>query len=150
MLTNLLNAIEEIKVKDYKVTQLKNGGENIQQTQRNELGGMLKSALSRDFAEMFPISEDANSVVAYVTSDGAIIEIPNESIRDKITNPDGSGAISIEISVKVKSLDYNAQNESEAYQVILAEKMAKAQAKAEEKAKKIARDVAARKKKAEG
>ena len=151
MLQNLFSTIEEIKGKDYKVTQLKNGGETIHQTQRNELGAMLREALSTDFAKLFPITEDTNAPIAYVTADGAILEIPNASIRDKITNPDGSGAISIEFSVKVKSLEYNAQNESEAFQVILAEKAAKAQAKAEEKARKVARDTAARaKKKAEG
>lgn len=151
MLENLMSAIETIKGGEYKVTLLKSGGETIHQTQRNEIGAMLRNALGADLAMLFPIAEDGEAVVAYVTADGAILEIPNESIRDKVSNPDGSGAISIEFSVKVKSLDYNAANESEAYQVVLAEKAAKAQERAEAKAKKMARDAAARaKKKGEG
>ena len=80
------------------------------------------------------------------------MEIPNQSVKDKSASPDGSGAISVEFSIKVKSLDYNAANESEAYQVTLAEKAAEAQKKAEAKAKKMAKDaeVRAAKKKKEG
>ena len=151
MLENLMMAIAKIKGGEYKVTIAKNGKENIHQTQRNEIGAMLREALSLDLAEIFPITDACDQPIAYVTADGAILEIPNESVKDKVSNPDGSGAISVEFSVSVKSLDYNAANESDAYQVVRAEKAAKAQAKAEEKARKMARDAAARaKKKGEG
>lgn len=151
MLTNFVNAIEIVKENEYKVTQAKNGTENIHQTQRNELGAFLRKALGTDLSKVFPATDDSSAAITYITADGIVIEIPNESIRDKVSNPECSGAISVEISVKVKSLDYNALDASEAYQVDLAEKAAKAQAKADEKARKIAKDKALRvKKKGEG
>lgn len=151
MLENLMSAIESVKEGEYRVTVTKSGGEQIHQTERNQIGALLRNALSRDLAVLFPASDESGAVVAYVTADGAILEIPNESICNKVSNPDGSGAISVEFSVKVKGLDYNAKDASDAYQIDLAEKMAKAQAKAENKAKKIAQDTVTRaKKKKEG
>ena len=151
MLENLMSAIATVKEGEYRVTVTKSGGEQIHQTERNQIGALLRNALSRDLAVLFPASDDSNAVVAYTTADGAILEIPNESVCNKISNPDGSGAISVEFSVKVKGLGYNAKDASDAYAVDLADKAAKAQAKAEAKAKKVARDTAARaKKKAEG
>ena len=151
MLENLAIALETVKTKDYKITLTKTEKEVIHQTQRNELGALLRTALAKDFLTLFPpTNSSANDVVAYLTADGTILEIPNKSIRDKITNADGSGAISVEISVSVKGLEYNAADASDAYQVDLADKAAKAQAKAEEKARKVTRDTAARAKKISG
>ena len=149
MLTNFIEALNQVTQQEFRVTQTKSGGEAIQQTERNALGSKLRNALSADFAEIFPATDESNAIVAYITADGAILEIPNESICNKVMNPDGSGAISVEISVKVKDLKYNARDASDAYQVDLAEKAAKAAKKAEDKAKKIARDNAVRKAKAE-
>lgn len=150
MLENLMSAIATIKEGEYRVTVTKSGGEQIHQTERNQIGALLRNALSRDLAVLFPASDDGNAVVAYTTADGAILEIPNESICNKVSNPDGSGAISVGFSVKIKGLNYNAKDASDAYAVDLANKAARAQEEAKTKAKNIARDTAARaKKKAE-
>lgn len=146
--TNTNTALNALKGTAVKVSQTKNG-EAIHQTMRNKIGAVLREALFADLKEVFPYSENAEDIVAYLTADGIILEIPNESVKDTITNPNGSGAISLEIDFTVKSLEYNAQDSSEAYAVTLAEKEAKAKADAEKKAKKIAKDTADRKAKAE-
>ena len=89
-------------------------------------------------------SENAEDIVAYFTKDGVILEVPNGSVKDNISNVNGSGAISLEIGFTVKGLEYNAQDESDAYKVDLAENEAKAKAEAEKKAKNIAKDKAKR------
>lgn len=150
MLTNTIKALEEIKALAIKISDTKNG-ECIHQTQRNGIGAKLREALATDFMEIFPISENPDDIVAYLTADGLVLEIPNDTVKDNITNVEGSGAITVELGFTVKSLVYNAQDESEAYKVKVAEKEAKAKAEAEKKAKKIAADNKARaKKKGEG
>jgi small-conductance mechanosensitive channel len=79
-----------------------------------------------------------------LTKDGVIIEVPNGSIKDNITNVTGSGAISLEIGFTVKGLEYNAQDESEAHKVDMAKKEAENKEKAEKRAKQIAKDKARR------
>lgn len=147
MLTNTLNALNEIKSQTFKISATKNG-ECIHQTQRNNLGATLRTALVEDFTKIFPITDDANAIVAYLTEDGLVLEVPNASIQDNLTEVEGSGAISIELGFSIKNLRYNAQDESEAYKVKVAEKEAKAKAEAEKKAKNIAKDKAMREAKA--
>lgn len=146
MLTNTINALNEVKSQTFKISDTKSG-ECIHQTQRNKLGAALREALIEDFTKIFPISDDPEAIVAYVTADGLVLEIPNTSIKDNITNVEGSGAITVELGFAVKGLKYNAQDASEAYKIDLAEKEAKAKAEAEKKAKKIAKDKEARQKK---
>lgn len=146
--TNTNTALNALKSTVIKVSQTKNG-EAIHQTMRNKIGSVLREALFTDLKEIFPLSENADDIVCYFTADGIILEVPNSSVKDTITNPNGSGAISLEIGFTVKSLEYNAQDMSEAYEVEMAEKEAKKKAEAEKKAKKIAKDEANRKAKAE-
>ena len=141
---NTATALNALKGSTIKISQTKNG-EAIHQTQRNKIGAILREALFADLASIFPISNNAEDIVVYLTADGIILEVPNESVKDTITNPNGSGAISLEIGFTVKNLEYNAQDSSEAYAVTLAEKAAKEKADAEKKAKKIAKDEADRK-----
>ena len=147
-MTNFINTntvLNALKGTTVKVSQTKNG-ETIHQTMRNKIGALLREALFADLKEIFPASTNPEDIVAYLTADGIILEIPNESVKDTITNVSGSGAITLEIGFAVKSLEYNAQDESESHKVKVAEKEAKAKELAEKKAKKIAKDNAARKK----
>ena len=149
-MTNFINtstALNSLKGVTVKVSQTKNG-EAIHQTMRNKIGAVLREALYNDLKEIFPLSENPEDIVVYLTADGIILEVPNESVKDTITNPNGSGAISLEIGFTVKSLEYNAQDMSEAYAVEVAEKEAKRKADEEKKAKKIATDKANREAKA--
>lgn len=143
MLTNTISALNSIKDLDIKISATKNG-ECIHQTQRNAIGTKLREALVEDFSKIFPISDNAEDIVAYLTADGLVLEIPNESVKDNITEVDGSGAITVELGFTVKGLRYNAQDASEAYKVDIAEKEAKKKAAAEKKAKNIAKDKALR------
>lgn len=149
MLERTIEALEAIKQEEVKISATKNG-ECIHQAQRNAIGAKLREALVADFMEIFPVTEEAQAIVAYLTEDGLVLEIPNESVSDHITNPNGSGAITVELGFTVKSLEYNAKDRSEAYTIDLAEKQARARAKAEEVAKKKARDASARAKKEKG
>ena len=149
-MTNFVNtemALNALKGTTIKISNTKNG-EAIHQTMRNKIGAVLREALFKDLAEIFPITENTEDIVAYLTADGIILEIPNESVLNGISNVNGSGAISLEIGFTVKSLEYNARDSAEAYEVDLAEKAMKEKAKAEQKAKKIARDEAYRKEQA--
>ena len=150
MLGNTILALKDIKELAVKISDTKNG-ECIHQTQRNGIGAKLREALAQDFLQIFPYSENAEDIVAYVTDDGLVLEIPNQSVKDGISNVNGSGAITVELGFTVKNLEYNAQDESESHKVKVAEKEAKAKELAEKKAKKIAADNKARaKKKGEG
>ena len=150
MLDNTINTLDTIRQMVIKISDTKNG-ECIHQTQRNKIGAKLREALATDFMQIFPISDNPETIVAYLTADGLVLEIPNTSVKDNITNVEGSGAITVELGFTVKSLHYNAQDESDLYKEKVAEKEAKAKEDAEKKAKKIARDAEARaKKKREG
>ena len=143
MLENTMRALNELKNKEIKISKTTKG-ECIHQTMRNSIGAELRSALSADLMEIFPYSEQAGDIVAYLTEDGVVLEVPNESVQDQLTSPIGSGAITLEIGFTVKSLEYNAQDESEAFKIVLADKEANAKKKAEEKARKIAKSEAFR------
>lgn len=130
--TNTLNALNSLKTETIKISQTKTG-EAIHQTQRNKISNILRSALLSDLSAVFPISENSDDIVVYDTADGIVLEVPNETVRDNITNADGSGAISIEIGFKVKNLEFNAKDSSEAYAQTCAQK---AEKKAEAEAKK--------------
>ena len=136
----VLNALKDKEIKISKTTK----GECIHQTMRNAIGAELRSALFTDLAEIFPYSEEAGDIVAYLTEDGVVLEVPNASVQDQISSPIGSGAITLEIGFTVKSLEYNAQDESEVFKVILANKAIADKEKAEEKARRIAKSEAFR------
>ena len=149
MLTNTMETLNAIKEIAIKISATKSG-ESIHQTQRNQIGSMLREALIKDFMEFFPPSDEQNAIVAYHTKEGLMLEIPNSSVADNITNTAGSGAITINLDYTVKNLEYNAKDESEAYLVDLADKVAKEKKKAEDKQKKMEQDKRIRAKKKEG
>ena len=147
MFENLKLALEKVRSGEYKVTQTTKGGElveTIHQTERNGIKALLRQALCEDIMQAFPKSDSSNDVVAYSTADGIVLEIPNESIADKIANISGSGAISAILDFSISSLNYNAADLAEEYEEKMAEKIAKEKAKEEKKAKKIALDKASR------
>ena len=133
---NLLNEIANYEIPISNTTR----GEQIQQTYRNNLTAKLKAALFEDCNESLAGTE----IYTFLTKDGVILEIPNESIANGITNDLGSGAISIEMKFTIKGLEYNATDESEDYELSVAEKRQKAAEAEKKKADKIARDRKAR------
>jgi hypothetical protein len=157
MFENLKIALETIRSNEYKITQTTKQGElveTVQQTQRNGIKTLLREALYMDILSEFPKTDEGGVVVAYATADGIVLEIPNESIADKIANVSGSGAISAVLDFSISALNYNASDLADEYEEKLAKKRADEEAKATAKAKKMALDKAARearaKKKGEG
>lgn len=116
-------------------------GEQIQQTYRNKFTAKLREALFEDCKASFPEGSD---IIPFITKDGVILEVPNDSIADNMENDIGSGAISIEMSFTIKGLEYNASDESDNYALDLEEKAAKKKDAEKKKAEKIARDRKAR------
>lgn len=117
-------------------------GKLVHQTFRNKLTTQLKEALYEDFAEAL-LAE--GQILPYLTKDGVIVEVPNESVADNISPNDlGSGAISIEFSVTIKSLDTDANELAEEYNFKKRSDAAKAEKAAKEKQAKIDRDRKAR------
>lgn len=148
MLTNFINALGETHLANFRVTAMANGKEAIQQTERNALKSSLIKALFEDIAKVYPTDGSNNDIVAYPIDGDIVIEVPNASIADKITNVEGSGAISISLAIKINGLEYDARNAYDDYQSKVAEKLAKKKAEAEKKSRKIAKDKAEREAKA--
>ena len=132
---NLVKLIDEIKTRPLTITTTAKG-EQVQQTQRNKLKAELMAAIMADIKAVYEY--------VYPSSEGILIEIANDSVADNLTSEEGSGAITVALDLKIKNLDSNAQQDSEAYMQDIAEKEAKKKADAEKKAAKIARDKAAR------
>ena len=136
---NLLNEIMEMEIPISNTTR----GETIHQTFRNKLTKQLKEALFEDCMASFPAT-DSESIIPYLTKDGVILELPNASVADGMTNDIGSGAISIEVKFTIKGLEYNAADESEDYDLKLLQKQREEEEREKKKADKIARDRKAR------
>lgn len=132
---NLVKLIDEIKTRPLTITNTAKG-EQVQQTQRNKLKAELMAAILADLKEGYEY--------VYSSADGILIEIANDSVADNLQSEEGSGAITVALDLKIKNLDTNAEQDSEAYLQEVAEKEAKKKADAEKKAAKIARDKAAR------
>lgn len=107
--------LEEVEHRDLKTNVNANQVITIQQTQRN--------ALRKELVNSFYNHLIDSGIDAYLTEDGVIIAIENENI----------GTISIECKMAFKSLDYNPQEEADAYEISCAEKIATK----EQKAKKV-------------
>jgi hypothetical protein len=147
MYQNLLNKLAELKERNFTVGTSK-GSLAVQQTERNILKAELIQCLFKDLEE---IGEAAECEV-YITKDGPIIEVQNESIENQIDrlDQDGlcSGMLSLEFDIIIKNLDYDASIMQEEYfedLKISAEKAAKV---AEETERKKMRDAEARAEKA--
>ena len=133
----LLEDLMELEVPISNTTR----GEQIQQTYRNKFTAKLREALFEDCKESFA---DGNDIMPFITKDGVILEVPNETVANNMENDIGSGAISIEMSFTIKGLEYNASDESDNYALDLEEKAAKKRAEEKKKADKIAKDRKAR------
>lgn len=133
---NFIDKIEQIQVQEFKITK-GTKGEQIQQTQRNNLKADLVQAIYDLFA--------SNYDYVYRSKDGVLLEIANESIADNVSNELGSGAITVCIDLKVMGLETDARAESEDYVHTLKEKALKNEKKAKDKADKIAYDEKRRK-----
>lgn len=118
-------------------------GEQIQQTFRNNLTRQLKEVLFEDCSETFPLDGSAD-IIAYRTKEGVVIEIPNSSVADNITNEYGSGAISLELKFAIKGLEYNAVDMAEEFDIHQRQKAEEAKLAEEKKQAKIAKDRKAR------
>lgn len=113
-------------------------GKLVHQTFRNKLTTQLKETLYEDFADAL-LAE--GRILPYLTKDGVIVEVPNESVADNVSPNDlGSGAISIEFSVTIKSLDTDANELAEEHNFKKRSDAAKAEKAAKEKQAKIERD----------
>lgn len=135
---NLIKLLSELKEREFKISDTTKG-EQIQQTQRNQLKAELLNAIREDIAQAYEY--------VYQSDEGILIEIANDSIADGLKNDDGSGAITACLDIKIKNLDCNAENESEDFMRKLREKAEKKKALAEQKAAKMAKDKAERERK---
>ena len=141
-LKNTRNFLEKMITMDMPISNTTRG-EQIQQTFRNNLTNQLKEVLFDDCLESFP-ANNSTGILSYRTKDGVVLEIPNSSVADNITNEFGSGAISIELKFTIKGLEYNAEEMAEEYDIGLREKAAKAKETERKKQEKIERDRKAR------
>lgn len=140
-LKNTKTLLEKISTLDIPISNTSRG-ELVQQTYRNNLTNEIKAALFEDCLESFPIDKDG--IVPFRTKEGVILEIPNASIADKITNEFGSGALSIEVKFTIKGLEYNAAEMAEDYDLSVQAKEEKAIEQERKKQEKIKRDRANR------
>ena len=136
---NLVKLFADVEGRTFRITTTSKGSEMIQQTERNALRASILQALQADFEGAFDVVRRG--------ADGVMVEVPNQSIADGITNAEGSGGITIVFDVKVKDLSTDIQVEGDMYQELVdqaeqkrAEKAAKAKAKAERDASRRAKE----------
>lgn len=120
-------------------------GPQIQQTERNAWGKRIIEALYEDYQKVFPDNNDSDGIVAYRLKDGIILEVPNASVSDALPiDSMGSGAVSIQLNVVIKGLDFNASEEAVLYEEKRMNDLEKARKAEADKAAQIARDAARR------
>jgi hypothetical protein len=143
MYQNLIQKLQELKEREFVVGTSK-GSLAVQQTERNLVKAEIISALFKDLQD---IGEAAECEV-YITRDGPIIEIQNESIERQIERLDEddlcTGMLSLEFDVIIKNLDYDASISQEEYLDDLRNAAEKAAKLAEETEKKKLKDAEAR------
>lgn len=143
MFETFVNKIQELKEKELEVGTSR-GVLSVQQTQRN----VEKAILVEAFYESLKELAEKMGVEIYITKEGIIIEIQNESVERQVASKDKddlcSGMLSIEIDLKVKNLDYDAMAMQAEYIFKKEEAEEKARSKEAEKNRKIARDAEAR------
>lgn len=137
--------IQELQEYEFEVVRSR-GSLALQQTQRN----ITKAELTEAFMEgMRELAEEYGFDV-YITKEGVIMEIGNPSVLKGIkrlaeeSDEDLSGYISIEHSLVIKNLDYNAELEEELYLEELALAKEAAAAREEKKKAKIKNDAETR------
>lgn len=117
---NFLELMKDLETRDLNTNVNANGKITIQQTQRNALRKELVDAFYEFLIEQ--------KLDVFLTGDGIILAVENANI----------GTISIEAKLAFKALDYNPEDEADAYEDELAAKAADKASKAKAKAKKIA------------
>ena len=140
------------KIRDIKEKELQVGTSrcvlSIQQTQRNN----EKAELIEAFYEGLNDLANEMGVEVYITKEGPVIEIQNESVENQVSRMDEddlcNGMISIQLDLKIKNLDYDAAEMEEQYLFDKREKEEKARAKAAEQRRKTERDAEVRAEKA--
>ena len=132
--------LQDLKSQEFKISNTARG-EQIQQTQRNNLKKSLLQTMKLDLQDILDY--------VYESEEGILIEVANDSIADGITNDTGSGAITLAVDIKVLGLEHNAEDEGNAFEQLQSEKLAEKQAKEKDKQAKIARDKANRQAKAD-
>jgi len=147
MYQNLTQKLTEIKERNFIVGTSK-GALAVQQTERNLLKTELIEALFKDLQEL---GEECGCEV-YITKDGPILEIQNESIENQVDRLDNealcSGMLSLEFDIIIKNLDYDASIMQEEYLEDLKTAAEKAARVAEETEKKKLKDAESRAEKA--
>lgn len=117
-------------------------GKLVHQTFRNKLTTQIKETIYEDLADSL-LSE--GNILPYLTKEGVILEVPNESVANSMLPDDlGSGAISIELSVTIKSLDTDANELADEYNFAKQQAAEKARKAEKDKQAKIERDRKAR------
>jgi hypothetical protein len=136
------DVIEKMADESFEVVRSR-GSLALQQTQRNKTKAELMKALYEGFQEVG--AEYGFDV--YITSDGVIFEVNNENVIRKVNRmkdpqheEDVQGFISLELNVKIKNLDYDAEIEEEAYFSAIKEAEEKAKKKEAQKREQIKRD----------
>lgn len=117
---NFLELMKDLETRDLNTNVNANGKITIQQTQRN--------ALRKELVDAFYDFLIEQKLDVFLTGDGIILAVENANI----------GTISIEAKLAFKALDYNPEDEADAYEDELAAKAADKASKAKVKAKKIA------------
>ena len=135
----MLQRIMELEIPVSNTTR----GEQIQQTYRNNLTTKLKEALFKDCSEAFN-NEETTGIIPYLTKEGVVLELPNESVADNTDPNMCNGAISIEFSFAIKSLEYDATEASKEYDFAREQARKRAEETEAKKQAKIAKDKAAR------
>ena len=107
--TKLLFDMQEMEMPISDTTK----GKQVQQTYRNNLTAKLIEALYKDCEQSFLGETD---IIPYLIKGGVILEVPNSGVADSLGENDlGSGALSIELNVTIKSLETDAQELADDY-----------------------------------
>ena len=140
-LTRTKELLEKIMTLEIPISNTSKG-KQVHQTYRNNLTAKLNEALYEDCAESLLGDSD---ILPYLVKGGVILEVPNVGIADSLDKNDlGSGAISIELSITIKSLETDANELANEYDFKKQLDIQKAEKKEKDKLAKIERDKKAR------
>lgn len=118
--------IEKLENEKFNTNITASGILTIQQTQRNKLKSQAVKVLHNFFKENLPREVNVDLVAS-----GIILSVYNDHLQKEIC---------LEINPTVKSLDFDVENEIEAYKIELKEKEEKRKADEIKKQKKIEND----------
>ena len=145
MFKEFIELIRDVEKREIEVVRSR-GALALQQTQRNALKNEIMKAFQAGLDEL---GEKAG-VDFYETSDGIVMEIDNEYVRNRVrrmkdeSDGESEGYISVEFNCKIKNLDYDAHIEQYVFQLEREEKLRKAKEREKAKREKIKRDAETR------